>query len=95
VAQCQPNQAGGSQNTGGTVEVRTSGVQQDVASGTAGGFIERQPVTVPRLSFVVREAWEYMQKARDAIGAEELLAPILEMCARCQAVINAQDIQKY
>jgi hypothetical protein len=63
VAQRQPNQAGGSQDTGGTTGVlgvmvmpyhsehwwyhggRTSGVQQDVASGAAGGFIGRQPVT--------------------------------------------------
>jgi hypothetical protein len=44
VAQRQPNQAGGSQNTGGAAEARTSGVQQDVASGAAGGFIGRQPV---------------------------------------------------
>jgi len=36
-----PIQAGGSQNTTGTVEARTSGVQQDVASGAAGGFIGR------------------------------------------------------
>ena len=63
VAQRRPNQAGGSQDTGGTTGVlgvmvmpyhsehwwyrggRTSGVQQDVASGAAGGFIGRQPVT--------------------------------------------------
>src|SRR5271156_2679513 len=45
VAQRQPNQAGGSQNTGGTAGARTSGIQQDVASDATGGFIGRQPVT--------------------------------------------------
>src|SRR3954447_15231899 len=39
-------QLGRSQNTGGTAgRARTASAQQGVASGAAGGFIERQPVT--------------------------------------------------
>jgi hypothetical protein len=34
-----------------------------------------------------------VEEARDAIRAEELLALVREMPARCQAVIDAQDIQ--
>jgi hypothetical protein len=37
-------QLGKSQNTGWTAGARPTGVQQDVASGTAGGFIGHQPV---------------------------------------------------
>ena len=38
-------QLGQSQNTGWTAGARPTGVQRDVASGAAGGFIGHQPVT--------------------------------------------------
>src|SRR2546423_3617444 len=40
-------QLGQSQNTGWTAGARPTGVQRDVASGAAGGFIGHQPVTRP------------------------------------------------
>src|SRR5256885_16358817 len=39
-------EGGKSQNTGWTAGARPTGVQRDVASGAAGGFIGHQPVTV-------------------------------------------------
>src|SRR5256885_14446122 len=53
-------EGGKSQNTGWTAGARPTGVQRDVASGAAGGFIGHQPVTrfprsaISRQSFVVR-----------------------------------------
>jgi hypothetical protein len=43
-------QLGQSQNTGWTAGARPTGVQRDVASGAAGGFIGHQPVTSVSLS---------------------------------------------
>jgi hypothetical protein len=37
------------------VEARTSGVRQDVASGAAGGFIGRQPVTFYPSTYLRRD----------------------------------------
>ena len=47
-------QLGQSQNTGWTAGARPTGVQRDVASGAAGGFIGHQPVTnMPKLFIII------------------------------------------